>query len=482
MPCCVTSADVDGTYIHKISQKLWDFLTKNKDKIVYPNLQSALRPVPHGEGLPVPKVPNSLQMPESSSDASSLVECDINHGDHEYSASASNTRLIQQSELNDLVGDLNLSKQQSELLASRLQQWNLLDADVRVSSFRKRNAFPETHCVSLSANFLLRYTRSIPCPESRARRVSTDVTQWRLFIDSSKRSLKGVLLHNGNMFPSIPVAHSVHLKETYASMQLLLTSLNYGEYQWQICGDLKVIGLLRGMQSGFTKFCCFMCLWDSRDTKNHYSRSEWPSRENITPGQCSVAHNPLVDANKVLLPPLHIKLGLMKNFVKALDKDGAAFKYLSEKFNYISDAKLKEGIFVGPEIRKLMSDAHFDSVLQDTERDAWVSFKTLCHEFLGNTKAANYGELAQNLLTAYEVLGCRMSLKLHFIHSHLNFFPANLGDVSDEMGERFHQDISGMEKRYQGKWSVSMLSDYCWTLLRDDATTEHKRKSHKLHF
>jgi hypothetical protein len=47
------------------------------------------------------------------------------------------------------------------------------------------------------------------------------------------------------------------------------------------------------------------------------------------------------------------------------------------------------------------------------------------------------------------------------------FFPENLGVVSDEHGERFHQDISKMEKRYQGKWSLSMLVDYCWTLKRD---------------
>ncbi|UYV84383.1 hypothetical protein LAZ67_X001983 [Cordylochernes scorpioides] len=42
-----------------------------------------------------------------------------------------------------------------------------------------------------------------------------------------------------------------------------------------------------------------------------------------------------------------------------------------------------------------------------------------------------------------------MSLKIHFLHSHLDFFPNNLGAVSDEHGERFHQDISSMEKRYQ---------------------------------
>jgi hypothetical protein len=37
-------------------------------------------------------------------------------------------------------------------------------------------------------------------------------------------------------------------------------------------------------------------------------------------------------------------------------------------------------------------------------------------------------------------MGCNMSLKIHFLESHLDFFPENLGEVSDEHGERFHQD------------------------------------------
>ena len=37
--------------------------------------------------------------------------------------------------------------------------------------------------------------------------------QWRLFIDSSKVSLKLVLLHNGNKFPSVPLAHAANMKE-----------------------------------------------------------------------------------------------------------------------------------------------------------------------------------------------------------------------------------------------------------------------------
>ena len=43
---------------------------------------------------------------------------------------------------------------------------------------------------------------------------------------------------------------------------------------------------------------------------------------------------------------------------------------------------------------------------------------------------------------------CQMSLKMYFLHSHLNFFPPNLGAVSDEHGERFHQDITTMESNY----------------------------------
>ena len=38
--------------------------------------------------------------------------------------------------------------------------------------------------------------------------------KWRLFIDSSKRSMKYVLLHNGNKLAFIPIEHSIQIKET----------------------------------------------------------------------------------------------------------------------------------------------------------------------------------------------------------------------------------------------------------------------------
>jgi hypothetical protein len=69
-----------------------------------------------------------------------------------------------------------------------------------------------------------------------------------------------------------------------------------------------------------------------------------------------------------------------------------------------------------------------------------------------------------------------MQLNIHFLHSHLDFFSENCVAVSDKHGERFHQDVSSMEKRYQGKWNCSVLADYCWTLARDALIMEYKRQ------
>ena len=51
-----------------------------------------------------------------------------------------------------------------------------------------------------------------------------------------------------------------------------------------------------------------------------------------------------------------------------------------------------------------------------------------------------------------------MSLKIHYLHSHLDFFRPNLADLNEEHGERFHQDIQVMEK-YQGRWDEAMMGD-----------------------
>ena len=89
-----------------------------------------------------------------------------------------------------------------------------------------------------------------------------EASDWRLFIDSSKRSLKCVLLHNGNKFGSIPIAHSTEMKEEYDAIVLILQKIKYQEHRWVICADLKMVNFLLGQQSGNTKYPCFLCLWD----------------------------------------------------------------------------------------------------------------------------------------------------------------------------------------------------------------------------
>ena len=183
-----------------------------------------------------------------------------------------------------------------------------------------------------------------------------------------------------------------------------------------------------------------------------------------------------------LLPPLHIKLGIIKQFVKALEKDGDYFKYICTKFSGLTIEKLKAGIFDGPLIQKLINGAYFCNFMNPAEFSAWTVFTNVVKFFLEKTKAPNNKELVETLLTSLHQLGANMSIKLHFFHSHLARFPENLGDVSDEQGERYYQDISDMEVLYQGCWDATMLADYCWSIKRDDAGASHSRKSVKCQF
>jgi len=134
--------------------------------------------------------------------------------------------------------------------------------------------------------------------------------EWRLFIDSSKLSLKTVLLllHNVNMLPSIPIGYAAHMTESYENMQHLLQYINNEQYYWQLCGDFKVIAILLGFQPGYTKYCCFLCEWDSRARHEHYLKKDLSKRSTLKGSIINVKYTLLVEASKILLPCLHIKL------------------------------------------------------------------------------------------------------------------------------------------------------------------------------
>ncbi|KAK9739589.1 hypothetical protein QE152_g8863 [Popillia japonica] len=114
--------------------------------------------------------------------------------------------------------------------------------------------------------------------------------------------------------------------------------------------------------------------------------------------------------------------------------------------------------------------------MTELQNNAWLVFKNIVKDFLGNSRAQNYTEIVQQLLENFKMLGCDMSIKLHFLNSNLaNFpknlgavsanFPKNLGAVSDEQCERFHQDLKVMEA-YNGIY-LHMMADYCWGIRRD---------------
>lgn len=115
-------------------------------------------------------------------------------------------------ELNDLIRDLSLSKESSGLFASRL-------AEKIYSHVVQKLHFIESE-------------KSQSCILSRRLMLKMGFSEYSaddscVFIDSSKRSLKCVLLHNDNKFSSIPIAYSTKMKKAYT---LVMKKVKYSEY------------------------------------------------------------------------------------------------------------------------------------------------------------------------------------------------------------------------------------------------------------
>ena len=69
---------------------------------------------------------------------------------------------------------------------------------------------------------------------------------------------------------------------------------------------------------------------------------------------------------------------------------------------------------------------------------------------------------------------CSVNSKLHYLQSHADKFPQNLGSISEEQGERFHQYIKTIEERSQGRWDSHITADYGWSLKRDVSEASYK--------
>lgn len=98
----------------------------------------------------------------------------------------------------------------------------------------------------------------------------------------------------------------------------------------------------------------------------------------------------------------------------------------------------------GPDIRNLMKNESFDNVLNANEKKAWRSVKEVIEGFLGKHRSMEYQRSVLEILDAFEKI---KSLKIHFLHHHLDYFEAQLPTESDEQGERFHQTALPFEMR-----------------------------------
>jgi len=101
---------------------------KKQSTLVYLNIPLAIRPVPYGNGLPVTEPPDNFVMYSDNEDTSNSKEQQPSASrDANYLPSTdSSNHKITEGELCDLIRDLELPKNKAELLASSLQQWNLL--------------------------------------------------------------------------------------------------------------------------------------------------------------------------------------------------------------------------------------------------------------------------------------------------------------------------------------------------------------------
>ncbi|XP_076338193.1 uncharacterized protein LOC143240141 [Tachypleus tridentatus] len=82
----------------------------------------------------------------------------------------------------------------------------------------------------------------------KATGIACNSNKWRLFINNSSKSLKAVLLRNGNKYPSLSLAHLVHFKEECNSVKTLLEVLKYDDYGWEIIRNFKMVAFLMGIQ------------------------------------------------------------------------------------------------------------------------------------------------------------------------------------------------------------------------------------------
>lgn len=120
--------------------------------------------------------------------------------------------------------------------------------------------------------------------------------RWSVFCFTTATSL-----------PRYPVLTRLHGRRVWSGEVCAGENLLWSA--WLICVDLKMVNFVLGQQSGFTKYPCFLCMCDGRDTAQRYTKKDWPAREELVPCRArNIINNPLVDRDKILYLSIYLSI------------------------------------------------------------------------------------------------------------------------------------------------------------------------------
>lgn len=195
-----------------------------RKSIKYPNLPSAMRPIPFetNESYPVPTV--SPISDESSS-------CCNEESDKSWEPDSKDKK-VDQGQLDELVRSLHLSKKDSEVAASLLKKFGVLDNSAKISAYRKRDEVYKPYFDFYNEDKIA-FCKDVYGLFKTLGFESDVSNDWWLFIDGSVSSIKAVLLNSTDDYPAVPVAFSRHCKETYEVLKTVLSLINFSHYKWK---------------------------------------------------------------------------------------------------------------------------------------------------------------------------------------------------------------------------------------------------------
>lgn len=330
------------------------FSRKNLKNKEYKEFLTGKLPEPRPDGVDPPRPPSPSvfsAFQESGSSTTHGASVDDFDLDADYAPDDvmqppkdDKVKLLTQSEMDYLVARFHLSQKDAENLTSFLKKRKMTEHGINSTAYRARQAEYAVYYTVENETFA--YCNDIQGLMDEMD-LEYDPTKRRLFIDGSTTSLKVVMLDITNKQPPIPLAYGIGMTECYETLEKIMNKIKYFEHNWKICCDLKVVNILQGIikKGGYPKFFCYKCNWNSRYDGNHYQKRDWIDRDLVKERELKMVNPAIIpDHKNILMPPLHIKLGIAKKFIEVVVKNNdEVFKCLKEIFPKLSNVKIKAG-------------------------------------------------------------------------------------------------------------------------------------------